>query len=1650
MVLNFNIALLLVFIVPVQSGLSLLGIRSNSVQNPGSTSEPVQASFSLDTSNKDITRLHGKSIKFDVNSLEVETMGGLLRLSDTHAHFEKGGSVWKSTVEEDSAGYYHNNRGFLYLDVNKEFLERSRLRFSGEAVVEDLWLGDKSRMHQTLTHLCKADRTFSPLPVGIIDLEENMAAIEKCEADMTTTQLSLGSMQEYVGKLLLTAASIRARDSAALRDVQALAANISSTLSSNRDGAEEKERVRAIMTEFEAVVDALRLEITGKVKALHSSVDALQGEWLKIDTKFDTVEVNLTTRLSGAVGPLQEGLRALGTAVAESQVALNATLEARLNESCALQISQMKFLNGSLSVVQADLASIADTSLNATATLNSTLGSVMADIAGMDRRLSESIVTLASETRQSTEQLNGEQGAKLAELSANVSEVSYAVRAQANQQETVEVALRNVSVLASQHSVTLQELDVRLVDEGMSLRTLVNNSAAAVQSALQMEIALAKQEATAALATASDDHSADISDVKNSLATFRMEVMTNLSDASTASAARGDQLMAGLREELHSLINDTERHHHNLSTALLDTAQELRFELKDVTDALRETSSAAIAELTTNTSNVVARSNSILAKAIGEVNSTLLNVNRTLAAEMRELHGVAMSHATQLVTSAVEGSREQLRLALATTQQDLLMATALLNSSALEMNATLLHSVAAVETGLRREVESLSAQNQLDVNSARQSIVKVNGTLTTLIAAVQDSMAQGHAQLNSSTSSSLSALRGDLTDMKASLSGSIQAAAGKSAADLEAGLKAAALMHSETLVQTVADLTDLVDSKTDKLRYSLVALNASIVAQRAEDQIAQSTLVTGLEKENQGTRAALDAAVVALQSEASVASQAAHKHTEKINASLSIALSQMAQQQHASAESISLALETLQKKTTAQIAAEADRTTEGLHRSSILLGQLNTSVTSDLAVARTEAKRAWEKLGSEAAAALEQEAGRWQRSLEQRAQAVTSSADASLSVAVASLRDRIDSAVAAVTLQAATNFTALSAGLSKTNNDIAAHKASTEQLLQKISTETQASMLALDAGTAKSALELRMAIGAVNSSVAVGLASAGADLAVQTTTLRGIVAAVNASALTATSALAQRIDGVDAAMAALSQSNNARADSLSQRMDQEVAASSSSLSSQWARTEHLVGDLSSQVLRNISSAKASMVEALDSRSALQKHAFEQASASWSHELGAAQKEHSRMLEQVKVSLTKDIGALNQSTLMALAAGADQVETLSREMRAGLQNQSAVSSATALNLTKASDGITELRAAFGHQTEAIRSTLANHTEHQNTQHAQLMATVEARAAEVEIQQRLGAVAVDAVRNDTMRLSSNVVVALDRVSVLEGSESYLRAQVQDLQARNSELQQSQSNMTSTVLPSLFTQLGALQQGANTLRSEVQRDQESAGSANVKLAQDLVRLDGVVSQLQQGSADVQNRLTSVSNTATEADARMQQLYIDVAVRCNSTAEKVASLGDALRTVSEDARLVHIHKPAIEDAQRRLDEQDRRTSVLTETVAQNKDSGDKAAQAVADVVEAQGLRLRALESAMAQQQAEITRLQEENRRLLRETSTVESTDELRKLLFDLQGQMLAHSSKVLDLLLQPRSAVLVQPPSSSCAPSGAANTSEGNVASS
>jgi hypothetical protein len=106
---------------------------------------------------------------------------------------------------------------------------------------------------------------------------------------------------------------------------------------------------------------------------------------------------------------------------------------------------------------------------------------------------------------------------------------------------------------------------------------------------------------------------------------------------------------------------------------------------------------------------------------------------------------------------------------------------------------------------------------------------------------------------------------------------------------------------------------------------------------------------------------------------------------------------------------------------------------------------------------------------------------------------------------------------------------------------------------------------------------------------------------------------------------------------------------------------------------------------------------------------------------------------------------------------------------------------------------------------------------------------------------------------------------------------------------------------------------------------------------------------------------------------------------------------------------------------------------------------------KALQETVDAQAAQIRALEAARLEQQTALQELREENRRLVREGATVQSTDELRKLLFELQAQMLGHSGKVLDLLLQPRSAVMVHNPCTSepCSAAPASPSQDSNSAS-
>lgn len=174
------------------------------------------------------------------------------------------------------------------------------------------------------------------------------------------------------------------------------------------------------------------------------------------------------------------------------------------------------------------------------------------------------------------------------------------------------------------------------------------------------------------------------------------------------------------------------------------------------------------------------------------------------------------------------------------------------------------------------------------------------------------------------------------------------------------------------------------------------------------------------------------------------------------------------------------------------------------------------------------------------------------------------------------------------------------------------------------------------------------------------------------------------------------------------------------------------------------------------------------------------------------------------------------------------------------------------------------------------------------------------------------------------------------------------------------------------------------------------------------------------------------------SEADAKVQvslstlhDKYSDVSMRTGEAAGQLVVLEKSVYAVEAQAQKQGELLRNLTVAQDRVTILEASQAATNDAMQALSQSGAGEVRALREVVEAQAQRLQSLETAFRLQQEEVVYLQGENRRLLRETASAASVDELRKLLFDVQGQMLSHSGKVLDILLQPRSAVLVHAPS-------------------
>jgi chromosome segregation ATPase len=277
--------------------------------------------------------------------------------------------------------------------------------------------------------------------------------------------------------------------------------------------------------------------------------------------------------------------------------------------------------------------------------------------------------------------------------------------------------------------------------------------------------------------------------------------------------------------------------------------------------------------------------------------------------------------------------------------------------------------------------------------------------------------------------------------------------------------------------------------------------------------------------------------------------------------------------------------------------------------------------------------------------------------------------------------------------------------------------------------------------------------------------------------------------------------------------------------------------------------------------------------------------------------------------------------------------------------------------------------------------------------------------------------------------------DRMAQQETSHALVRAAVEQVQAQSQQFAAYYANFTTQVLPAVYTEVGGLQQRSQALedtskslelRTQALQQAVAAQAGTVTAAQE--RLQTQLSELAAGTRTEAQQQQAVTS-------ELQRSYADVAVLSNVTAARVTVVDTTLQGVVGDVRQLTAQQLEAADTTRRLSGVAEQVNEVAQVVRTAEASAAATARNLQQQLDALAARLHSAEDSVQRQQKDIVYLQEENRRLLHETASAAALEEVRRLLYEVQGGMLSHSSKVLDLLLQPRSAVLVHPPPTTAA---------------
>ena len=644
----------------------------------------------------------------------------------------------------------------------------------------------------------------------------------------------------------------------------------------------------------------------------------------------------------------------------------------------------------------------------------------------------------------------------------------------------------------------------------------------------------------------------------------------------------------------------------------------------------------------------------------------------------------------------------------------------------------------------------------------------------------------------------------------------------------------------------------------------------------------------------------------------------------------------------------------------------------------------------------------------------------------------SASANSSLQAAVQSVRQDYTTELALLRAQTFNNQSIAQAALASMSVSFGIKEQAIYDQLLMISSAAQRNITALNSVLQVAVGDLKNSATALGASLTTSIQDTNQKQAAALTHLEASIQSASATLQSSNATTHMRMSAVEAALSDAIKATSSQDQAQSIALQKHVAASAAALDSHWSRTLSLVLSESATTLHNITRVRDALSKAQQDGDSLLQATLLSLDHNISARVGTLEFTINAQVAQVRSDAVAAVSALNITTTEALSDAAAARLQLKDEIKA----ESALREKEHSNL----DGkivqlvnITDrLRLDLTEQAVLLNATTEQLKVQQTAEQVRLVAQVEERVRSAEVQQLVGAAAVQAVINDTQRLSRAVDAAGGRVSAAELGITTLNAQLDTLVKQNDAFSGYYVNFTATVLPGLHSQMGALQQQVGQLEANSQLVTVERAASKAEIVGALSDMRTAQSAAEASIRDVTARLAETDKRATNSIATLQTQFVSVAVSSNATGYQVTYLDKAVVALSQEVRTLGSQKANFAETIKRVSLLETAQLAAAELARSTERSTAEAMQALRETVSAQTQQLQSLEGLVARQQEELTRLQEENRRLHRETASVGSVEEMRKMLFDMQSQMVTHTGKVLDVLLQPRSAVLVHAPAS------------------